>query len=700
MDKEQLCKSLVKWLQTFKIDIPHETIEDLSDGVAMAEVLGQIAPEWFDSLWMTKIKVDTMAHWRVKVSNLKKILKGILDYYTEVLEQQIIDFKLPDVTEIGEHNNTAELGRLLQLILGCAVNCDHKQEYIEAILGMEEADQHVVMNAIQELMTKETPNTLGSDNFDMKEQLKRLMNELQTVSGAKEQIAQRCHELDLQVTALQEEKQNLIAENHKLTEKLSQAEGLNDISSAAGRRNQVLQYQVEQCQEELYKIEQSREDYRSKVEELEHEIKELQEKNEELQRIEEEARALKDEIDVLRETSDKVAKYESVIESYKKKLEDFGDLKRQLKILEDKNTVYMQQNMELEEELKRNATMKTQLEMYKKQVQELHTKLSEETKRADKNEFEKKKLQEKLASTEREKTSLTAERDALKETIEELKLTQLFIESTSSPDKGGHSSTVGTDNETFEMIPPEVKEKIIRLEHENKMLKISRQGSDDEQIQVLQSMLDDSKERQSELETETRLANQRIIELESQLEELHSSQSAVSNQEGAEMRQKLNSSLTRIKELEMEISKKAQQNEQQDKRLSSLNSKFQQLQEDCIKKDDEIRAMEERYKKYLVKAKSAMRTLDPNVVNLTTQLQEKDKFIENLEKESKESQAMREMEEKVMLTAFYNLGMQLHREAVKERLANLVSGQSFLARQRQATSRRMGVGLGQSDFFD
>ena len=45
----------------------------------------------------------------------------------------------------------SELGRLLQLILGCAVNCAAKQEYIQRIMSMEESVQHVVMTAIQEV---------------------------------------------------------------------------------------------------------------------------------------------------------------------------------------------------------------------------------------------------------------------------------------------------------------------------------------------------------------------------------------------------------------------------------------------------------------------------------------------------------------------------------------------------------------------
>ena len=57
--------------------------------------------------------------------------------------------------------------------------------------------------------------------------------------------------------------------------------------------------------------------------------------------------------------------------------------------------------------------------------------------------------------------------------------------------------------------------------------------------------------------------------------------------------------------------------------------------------------------------------------------------IDELEKETEKARAIREMEERLMASAFYDLGMKLHRGAVEDRLKNLSQGQSFLARQRQ-----------------
>ena len=42
------------------------------------------APDYFNQSWLSKIKTEDVTNWRLKVSNLKKILKGILEYNIEV----------------------------------------------------------------------------------------------------------------------------------------------------------------------------------------------------------------------------------------------------------------------------------------------------------------------------------------------------------------------------------------------------------------------------------------------------------------------------------------------------------------------------------------------------------------------------------------------------------------------------------------
>ncbi|XP_041475501.1 protein Hook homolog 3-like isoform X2 [Lytechinus variegatus] len=719
MADDELCESLLIWVQTFNLDAPHETIQDLTDGVALGEILCQIGSSFFTSSWFGRLKKDAGESWRIRVSNLKKVQEGILDFYNEELGQELTDFQLPDLSQVGEHANPVELGRLLQLVLGCAVNCDHKEEYISTIMGLEESVQHVVMGAIQELMTKEIPSTSPPPQEALSEvegQLKRTMEE-------KDEALQRCHDLDHQVAALLEEKNALQLENEHLTLKLDQGDTFGDPSTPAGRRYQHLQVTVEQLQEEMFRMESTRDDYRIKVDMLERENMELVHKNDELQTLAEEARSLKDEMDILRHTSDKVSKYEATIDTLKKKLEDLGDLKRQVKILEDKNTMYMQNTMELEEELKKANALKSQLETYKRQVHELHSKMSEETRRADKAEFESTRAQEKTTQLQAEAERLRLERDSLKETNEELTLNQLQGsafgdgEVINNPEIGSPGLTA--------MLPPEVREKMIRLQHENKMLKMKQGETADEQTQLLQSLLEDSNARKSDLESENRICNQRILALEAEMEELKqqqqregvssnvvgesslgkypppppSSSSSIADisNENQELRKKLQEHKEKLRESETELSRKKAHIDDLEPKFTNTNEQVHKLKDVLQKKEDEMRSMEERYRKYLEKAKSVIRTLDPKhstgastseIQLLRSQLQEKQKLIEHLEHERDKSKVTRDTEEKLVVSAWYNLGMQLHRKAAEDRLSHTSGGQSFLARQRQASSRR------------
>ncbi|XP_041815869.1 protein Hook homolog 3 isoform X1 [Chelmon rostratus] len=700
LDRMELCESLLTWIQTFGVEAPCKTVEDLTSGIVMAQALQKIDVVYFNDAWISRIKPEVGDNWRLKISNLKKILKGILDYNQEVLGQHINDFTLPDVNLIGEHSDAAELGRMLQLILGCAVNCEQKQEYIQTIMMMEESVQHVVMTAIQELMSKETPVTGGNDSYvDLDRQLKKTVEELNDALATKEEISQRCRELDMQVAALQEEKSSLLAENQVLMERLNQSDSIEDINSPAGRRHLQLQTQLEQLQEETFRLEAAKDDYRIRCEELEKELLDVKSQNEDLTSLADEAQSLKDEMDVLRHSSDKVSKLEGTVEHYKKKLEDMGLLRRQNKLMEEKNTVLMQTNVGLEEELRKANATKGQLETYKRQVVELQNRLSEESKKADKMEFEYKRVKEKVDSLQKEKDRMRTERDSLKETIEELHCVQAQ-EGQLTSGLFPLASNDGSDSLAAEITTPEIREHLIRLQHENKMLKLAQEGSDNEKIALLQSLLEDANRRKNELETENRLINQRLMEEQSQVEELQKNLqeqgSKADDTISSILKKKYEEHMEKLRDLNNELLKKNSFIDEMEPKYSASCQRVDELEEALKKKDDDMKQMEERYKKYLEKAKSVIRTLDPKqnqgsgpeVQALKNQLQEKERMLHSLEKEMDKTKGQRDYEEKLIVSAWYNMGMSLQKKAAEDRLASTGSGQSFLARQRQATSTR------------
>ncbi|CAI5674406.1 protein Hook homolog 2 isoform X1 [Oreochromis niloticus] len=702
LDKAKLCDSLLTWLQTFQVPSCNSK-HDLTSGVAIAHVLHRIDPSWFNETWLGRIKEESGANWRLKVSNLKKILKSMMEYYHDVLGHQVSDEHMPDVNLIGEMGDVTELGKLVQLVLGCAVSCEKKQEQIQQIMTLEESVQHVVMTAIQELLSKEPSSEPGSPetygDFDYQSRKYYFLSE---EADEKDDLSQRCRDLEHQLSVALEEKMSLQAETRSLKEKLSLSESLDASTTAiTGKKLLLLQSQMEQLQEENYRLENGRDDMRVRAEILEREVAELQLRNEELTSLAQEAQALKDEMDILRHSSDRVNQLEAMVETYKRKLEDLGDLRRQVRLLEERNTVYMQRTCELEEELRRANAVRSQLDTYKRQAHELHTKHSAEAMKAEKWQFEYKNLHDKYDALLKEKERLIAERDTLRETNDELRCAQVQQRYLSGA--GGLCDSGDTvENLAAEIMPTEIKETVVRLQSENKMLCVQEETYRQKLVEV-QAELEEAQRSKNGLETQNRLNQQQISELRSQVEEL---QKALQEQDSKNedaisslLKKKLEEHLEKLHEAQSDLQKKKEVIDDLEPKVdSNMAKKIDELQEILRKKDEDMKQMEQRYKRYVEKARTVIKTLDPkqqpvtpDVQALKNQLTEKERRIQHLEHDYEKSRARHDQEEKLIIGAWYKMGMALHQKVSGERLGSSNQAMSFLAQQRQLINARRGL---------
>ncbi|KAJ6646479.1 Protein hook, partial [Pseudolycoriella hygida] len=642
IEKLAMCESLIKWFKMLNLTAPHSNVRELSDGVAFAQALHQIASDSFDDAWLAKIKLEVGSNWRLKVSNLKKVVESILDYYADVLSLSLSDFPKPDVLKIAEKNDSIELGRLLQLILGCAINCSQKQEYITQIIESEEALQRDIMKAIQELEniwqgTSASRTSLSLPTFDVK-----------VLQDERDVLAQKCHEAEQRIALLLDEKFTQQQEFNKLQRALDRYENstilIGDDGTSLGpaqpgsARYTELRRQHDALKDELILAETARDDFKIKSFQQQKEIAILQTKVEELQHSASELAVLKDEIDVLREASDKLKICEAQLATYKKKLEDHNDLKRQIKMLEDRSAEYIQQNVQQEENIKKHSTLKSQMELYKKEIEELHAKLDAEMIKSVKVEFELSNVSAKLTAIQREKDSLLTERDALRETCDELQCNQV-----SGEQKNAMSREI--------MSPNGLKERMERLESENRAL---REGQGNET--VLAQYMDESNQRIEKLREQLKLANQKILSL--------------SHGQGDDKDQK-----------EQKASPTADETQTQ---IGLLQNKVGQLEAALTARDQELAAADARYRKSVEKTKEIIKTIDPKALATETILHEK-----SAEHEQDTPRPMGPVEERLMATAFYRLGLACQRDSVDAKLSLMNgAGQSFLTRQRQPAARK------------
>ncbi|KAJ8735629.1 hypothetical protein PYW07_007249 [Mythimna separata] len=670
-----LCDNLIKWLQTLDLKAKHGNPSELSDGVAIAEALTQIAPEYFSPGWNLKIKIDVGHNWRLKVSNLKKILEGVVDYHQDILNLSLQEFSRPDVVNIAETADASDLGRLLQLVLSCAVNCVKKEEYITRIMEMELSCQRSIMQAIQTL-------TLGVNRGSV--HLDAPPAE-QTDVDMREALAQRCHELDTQVKILQEEKMTLLSEVGRLTAAREAAESgdaeLDEAGASLGParagtlRYSTMRAQLDVLKDELDKVELQRDDQHARADALERDLALLKLRNEELQMAASENVALKDELDALRETAAKAAALEATVASYKKRMEEHVDLRRQVKLLERANTEHVQRAIEHEQAAAKANAIRAQLDIYKKQVMDLNEKLDGEITKADKLEIENKKLSSRAASVQRERDALLHERDTLRDTVDELRCSTI-------------TAGASEDNVSRELIPNDLKEQLIRLEHENKLLR-QNQGAQADQASV-QALLEDYVARLEKQRAMNREANQRIMQLEATLEAPH----------------------PRLASAIEDSQRKSLQVEELQAALAEERRRATKLQEAIAARDAELLATEDKYKKCLEKAKDVIKSLDPRASaqpslsditlgysraagtaagpsrpEITPAANNRNDWSGGGGGGAEQEARLGASEQRLLTSAWYALGARCHRDAVDTRFTLLSAGHSFLARQRRQPPR-------------
>ncbi|XP_052893564.1 protein hook [Anopheles moucheti] len=675
-DKMEIYESLVRWLSVLNLSAPHQTVQELSDGAALAQALNQIASEVFTDSWLSKIKSDVGANWRLKVSNLRKIIEGIYVYYQDELSLNLSEELRPDALKIAEKCDPHELGRLLQLILGCAVNCLEKQKYITQIMELEESLQRNIMAALQDIEyiwqgaspSRNSINTTAS--LDVK-----------TLQEDRDTLAQKCHETNKKMLGLIEEKAALQQEITKLQAIVGRYENpnligddgtsLGPIQLGSSRYNDLRKL-VDSLKDELLQAETARDDLKMKSMIQEKEITELQVRIDDLHAATTEIAQLKDEIDILKEANEKLKICETQLQTYKKKLEDYNDLRKQIKLQEERSADYLKQNLEYEEEAKKYAGLKGQVELYKKKIQDLHGMLDEEMGKTVRAEFEYNQLQGQLAAVQREKENFLRERDTLREALDELKCGQAIgVDGVGS---GGHGT--GGNTMSKELHSNDLYERIERLERENKALREGQGGQT-----ALSQLLDDANQRNEKLRDQLKSANQKILLLSQQHTDDGSSKSELEMQ----MKQTL--------ELGEQNTSQQQMDEAQ-LQLNNLHTKITNLEAALVVKDQELQAADVRYKKCVEKAKEVIKTLDAHAINEALLMDKVDLPVGTgvdstltAGNGNTSRPPMGQQEEQLIATAFYRLGMVCHREAVDARLLS-GPGQSFLARQRQPAARK------------
>eukprot|EP01112_Ceratiomyxa_fruticulosa_P023585 TRINITY_DN9086_c0_g2_i1.p1 TRINITY_DN9086_c0_g2~~TRINITY_DN9086_c0_g2_i1.p1 ORF type:complete len:744 (-),score=212.05 TRINITY_DN9086_c0_g2_i1:96-2327(-) len=671
-------ESLIKWVNSFEgLSYKCNSLKDLTDGVLLFEIGAEAAPKYFD---LSTLKTDVSDNWVLKSNNIKKIVHSLENFYQ--IELEIEQGTNIDPVVVAKGEDDEEIIRLIEAILGVVVECENKAHYIQNIMSLEEETQMELMTIIQNIFSRHqlhqsmsnSPNKqIKSPSFSIKDTVYNEEEENEALFGpgryltAKnnggykdERVSIYLDQIDVltkdrdsfrkKYENMKEEHKNTITQNENLaSEKDSLISMIRNLETALAQQTESKNNQKKSTHDDdfsnfsstfnhINRQEDEKSQLLAKLEEKDRIISDLKRKNDELKVQATEARKLRDEIDLLREKVASSERNEEKAKKFQKKVEEIAELRSQIKTLQESNERYIKQTLDMEENSSKVPVLKAQVDSYKQQIITLKSDVARVDAEHKSALNEANTLKKKVESLSSENRTLQERAKSLQDRIDEVEME--------------HNDSI-IERQNSMGVDPAIKEKLMRLERENKKLR--------------EEMGSNSTEKENDL----------IISLNAQLEVANNTIEKLRNENPTQSA--LETSGTEFVALKSEYDAlKA--------RLSDLDGKEQALSEVneklklALEKITVLTTDKGRLEGYVRTAKAMIRdlrekgnqlTLDEQekikkryeevVSTLQTQLLEKDKEIQLHKRRYEEGNESSQREQKLLITAFYEMGLEIQR---------------------------------------
>mmetsp|Transcript_659 Transcript_659/g.1038 ORF Transcript_659/g.1038 Transcript_659/m.1038 type:complete len:600 (+) Transcript_659:484-2283(+) len=460
-------QAMVEFIGTFPTisGSPPAEFSDLSDGVALFEVLSEIAPDHFDPTTIARHLGD---NWALKSSNLRKLVRNLEYYYHEDLQKdapesfQELSSQLGKIARTGD---AAALEPLVELVAAAAVTCPQKSEFVGRIMSMSPEAQiqmkGIIESSLQRMEDYDAPD-LKDDEEEDPEMIfsadsgggigasgsSGMMNGADGGAGGALFDAdhlKRSVPGDADSEALE---QALLEARRELA---TQKSLMNEVREDADKAQSKLRALVEDLQDRLAK---RQDELITSEEELRDATAELDGLKARVGELEEEKAQLADELDVASAKATQLHKAEATVLAYKKKLDGVGVMNQQMTDLEDQAASYLRQIMDLEAEVKKTTALQRQVDSLQNKLSALEKEKNESADSAKNSSSEIAELKALLASAEKAKKMFEDE-------LKELRAQQAVE----------HEDVAVEGFDSQGHVSAEQREKTMRLEIENKKLK-------------------------------------------------------------------------------------------------------------------------------------------------------------------------------------------------------------------------------------
>lgn len=374
-------------------------------------------------------------------------------YYHEDLKKDANFSEITsDMGNIARSGDAVAIAGLVELVAAAAVTCELKGEFVGRIMGMSQEGQvqmkGIIESSLQRLEEYDGGEEEGDDNelifggtggsdekADEEEAVLFDANHLKSGGGDMDK-----EELETQ----------LMETRRELAQQKSQ---LGEIREDAEKAQGKLRALVEDLQDRLA---QRQDELITAEEELRTATSELDDAKNKIHDLEEEKAQLADDLDVATAKATQLHKAEATVIAYRKKLEGVGMVNQQMTDLEDQAAGYLRQIMDLESEVKKTQSLQKQVDSLQMKLVTLEKERSDKSDSLQNTATEIAELKSLLGSAEKAKKMYESE-------LKELRAQQAV-------EQEDVSAVQGFDTQAPQL-SKEQKEKMVRLEYENKKLK-------------------------------------------------------------------------------------------------------------------------------------------------------------------------------------------------------------------------------------
>ncbi|XP_065199970.1 girdin [Planococcus citri] len=621
---------LVTWLKScLKNSDRLQNYDDLTDGTLIHQVFLLIDPEP-----VHHVVVPSLRNSHTRIRNLSCIVKNIKVLYEEEYGQLIV--ALPDCVTLGQKPESKEgledMRLLLLLVLGGAVQCPNKHNFIENIKALPVDCQHTLVHCIQQV-TDSQEIVLSSENCDaitvdlLLKHVKRLLKE-------------RDNYFHLWLSSFDEKRSSIsnTVLNNSATESPCQhlAGELADWKTKLRKMRQELEEKSEALGEAKEELERSN----LTISKLKSEMQELKQEA----RV---GKAYRDEVDALREKAERCDRLESEVIKYKEKLGDLDyyksrieELRQDYRVLEETKEMVEEQLVKAKKRAEYTLKLEGDLVQLKRTIDEIT--------------LEKDANQEKLHDLLEENTQLRLTNKANHSNDNSL---------TINSDNFVQNNLSSNDNSLSEQLTYSAQNRILRLELENKRLlstvetlqdnafhrnneRILELEKDKKKLSLQVESLEESKKKYcqqiNELETmvkETQSQLKRVQDsyqmLQQQLE-LRCDDAEFSNKEKIRLKEKISSLTAEIDNLKQNADNSVEITELQNKNnaLEKEISKLKRTVEESNISIDLLSSNNENLEKQKEQLLKQIEDLDGQIQKLS-----------DLEKESQELQKQNQIDQ-------------------------------------------------------